>query len=286
MKNKARAVICPHCGNITDVMEKRCIWCGKETGRAARYQQGWMRVFNDPEKLIQGIIGLNIGMFVLSLFLNSRLSALSLNPFTALSPDMYSLILLGATGTEPINNMDFWWSIGWGTLLSANYLHGGLLHILFNMVALRQIAYVVTREYGVNRFIMIYTIGGVAGFYLSYRAGVSLTIGASSALCGLLGSLLFFGWDRGGEYGNLVFRQIGIWILLIFVFGFVFSGINNWGHLGGIIGGFLLGWLLGYREKKPETRFDRYAAVALTLLTLLVLSWGTVIGPLVRYRIL
>ena len=285
MKNKARAVICPHCGNITDIKENRCIWCGKETGHAVRMQPGWIQVFHDPQKLIQGIIGLNIGMFVLSLFLNSQLAGLSLNPFTALSPDMYSLILLGATGTDPINNMNFWWSLGWGTLISANYLHGGLLHILFNMVALKQIAYMVTREFGENRFIIIYTIGGMAGFFLSYQAGVALTIGASSALCGLLGALLFFGWNRGGDYGNLVFKQIGIWILVLFVFGFVISGINNWGHLGGIVGGFLSGWILGYREKRPETRFDRYAALALALLTLLVLGWYAVIGTLVRYQI-
>jgi len=285
MKNKVRAIICPHCGKITDIGEPRCIWCGGSTGYSARMTQGWINMLNDSEKLIQGIIFLNIGMFVLSLFLNSRIPEMSLNPFTALSPDMYSLILLGATGTDPIDNMNFWWSLGWWTFLSANYLHGGVLHILFNMVALKQIASVVMREYGAYRFVMIYTIGGVAGFYLSYRAGIPLTIGASAALCGLLGALLFFGWNRGGEYGNLVFKQIGAWILALFIFGFLWSGINNWGHLGGIIGGFILGWTLGYREKKPETRFDRFSAAVLVVITLLVLGWGVVTGPLVRYNI-
>ncbi|MBA4368122.1 MAG: rhomboid family intramembrane serine protease [Desulfobacterium sp.] len=283
MNKQVRAILCPHCGKITDIAEAHCIWCGSATGYSARLKKRWINALNDSEMLIQGVMFLNIGMFVLSLFLNSSIPEITLNPFTALSPDTYSLLLLGATGTEPIDNIHLWWSLGWLTFLSANYLHGGILHILFNMVALKQIAPVVTREYGVYRFLIIYSIGGVIGFYLSYMAGISLTIGASSAICGLLGSLLFFGWSRGGQYGNLVFKQIGSWILTLFIFGFLMSGINNWGHLGGILGGFALGWILGYREKRPETRMDRFTSGIIAVITLLVLGWSVITGTLVRY---
>ncbi len=283
MKKKVRAILCPHCGKITDIAEANCIWCGSATGYSARMKQRWINLLNDSEMLIQGVLYLNIGMFVLSLFLNSHIPAITLNPFTALSPDAESLLLLGATGTGPIDTIHFRWSLGWLTFLSANYLHGGILHILFNMVALKQIAPVVAREYGVYRFIIIYSIGGVIGFYVSYLAGISLTIGASSAICGLLGALLFFGWSRGGQYGNLVFKQIGSWILTLFIFGFLMSGINNWGHLGGILGGMVLGWILGYGEKRPEAHLDRFAAGTIAVITLLVLGWSAITGTLVRY---
>jgi rhomboid protease GluP len=285
-KKEIRAVMCPHCGKITDVQEARCIWCGNSTGYAARMKLGWAEVLNNSEMLIRGIIALNIGMFVLSLFLNSSIPELSLNPFSTLSPDTYSLVILGATGTQPINNINTWWSLGWWTFLSANYLHGGILHILFNMVALNQIASTVTREYGVHRFFIIYSIGGVAGFYMSYWAGIPLTIGASAAICSLLGALLFYGWSRGGEYGNQVFKQVGGWIFSLFLFGFLWPGINNWGHFGGILGGFALGWIMGYREKSPDHRVYQYTAALLVLITILVLGWGVITGITVRYNIL
>ncbi|MBW1897471.1 MAG: rhomboid family intramembrane serine protease, partial [Deltaproteobacteria bacterium] len=123
----------------------------------------WKDIFNNPEKLIRGIIYLNIGMFLLSLFLNTNLSGISINPFASLAPESKSLLILGATGTYPIDRMHRWWS-----LLAANYLHGGILHILFNMIAFSQIAPAVAREYGNYRFFLIYSLGGIAGFYISY----------------------------------------------------------------------------------------------------------------------
>ena len=77
------------------------------------------------------------------------------------------------------------------TLVSANYLHGSILHIFFNMAALRQLGLLVAREYGVYRMFIIYTLGGIIGFFISYLASVSWTIGASAAVCSLAGSYNF-----------------------------------------------------------------------------------------------
>jgi rhomboid protease GluP len=237
----------------------------------------WKGMFHDSEKLIRGIIYLNIGMFALSLFLNTKLIGLSFNPFASLAPDSKSLLVLGATGTYPIDKLHRWWS-----LLSANYLHGGILHILFNMIAFSQIAPAVAREYGRHRFLIIYSLGGIVGFYISYLAGVIFTIGASAAVCSLLGALLYYGWNRGGEYGNLVFKQVGGWILSLFVFGFLWPGINNWGHGGGILSGAVLGLLMGYSERKSENSLHRYFALGLTIATLMILTWAVITGIFFR----
>jgi len=66
---------------------------------------------------------------------------------------------LGATGTIPIDALNRWW-----TLISANYLHGNILHIFFNMFAFKQIAPLVVQEYGVYRMFVLYTLGGAIGF--------------------------------------------------------------------------------------------------------------------------
>jgi rhomboid protease GluP len=237
----------------------------------------WMGLLHDSEKLIRGIIYLNIGMFALSLFLNTNVSGISFNPFTSLAPESKSLLILGATGTYPIVKLHRWWS-----LLSANYLHGGILHILFNMIAFSQIAPAVAREYGRHRFIIIYSLGGIAGFYVSYLAGVHFTIGASAAVCSLLGALFYYGWSRGGGYGNLIFKQVGGWIIFLFIFGFLWPGINNWGHGGGILSGAALGLLMGYNERKPENSLHRYLSSSLIVATLLILAWAVITGIFFR----
>jgi rhomboid protease GluP len=179
------------------------------------------------------------------------------------------LLLLGSTGTIPILQFNNWWS-----LLAANYLHGGLLHIFFNMMALRQIGPLVGREYGTHRMFVIYTIGGVLGFVLSFLAGVRFTIGASAAICSLIGALLYYGKSRGGTYGQAVYKQVGTWAVMIFVFGLLVPGINNWGHAGGMAAGALLAYLVGYSEKKRETPGHRLLGLACGVATLLVLAWA------------
>ena len=113
---------------------------------------------------------------------------------------------MGATGVIPIDRMQRWWS-----LLSANYLHGGILHIFFNMIAFRQIAGLIVREYGIHRTFVLYTLGGTLGFLISYLAHTPFTIGSSAAVCSLIGAALYYGKSRGGLYGNIVYKQIGGW---------------------------------------------------------------------------
>ena len=136
----------------------------------------------------------------------------------------------------------------------------GFFTSLFNMLALRQISPLVIREYGTHRMIVIYTLSGVFGFLVSYLAGVSLTIGASAAVCGLIGAALYYGKRRGGTYGQAVYRQVGGWALGIALFGLAMPGINNWAHGGGMAAGILLGLLMGYHERKKENLRHRLAA--------------------------
>jgi len=227
----------------------------------------------DTQQLVKGIIAINAGMFVLTILVNFQGLSLSINPLTFLSPGSRSLLAFGATGTVPIDVMHRWW-----TPLSASYLHGGILHILFNMLAFRQISILIAREYGIYRMFSLYTLGGVIGFWISYLAGTQFTIGSSAAICSLIGAALYYGKTRGGPYGQAVYRQIGGWALMIFVFGFTIPGIDNWGHGGGIAAGVLLGMILGYQERTRETHWHKRLAILCVLFTVIVLSWSALSG--------
>jgi rhomboid protease GluP len=212
------------------------------------------------------IITINVALFGISVLLSSSGLNISAN---FLSPSNNILLLLGATGTIPIDRLHRWWS-----LVSAGYLHGGILHIFFNMVAVAQIAPLVLQEYGFNRMVIIYTLGGVFGFLVSYGAGIPFTIGASASLCALIGAVLYYGKSRGGYYGQAIFKQLLGWVIGLFLFGLLVPGINNWGHGGGIAGGIMLGFMLGYNEKNPESYFHRVLAVGCILATAGILVWA------------
>jgi rhomboid protease GluP len=268
MKESRKSILCPVCRRLISLDEAICPHCGlKSPGLKARRDERFRQLIGH-EYVVRNLIIANVAMFLISLLMSPLSSGLSFHPFHALSPSNQSLFLLGATGAIPIHRFHRWW-----TLLSANYLHGGLLHILFNMLALYQLGPLIIHEYGVSRMFILYSVGGVAGFWVSYMAGVPLTIGASAALCGLIGAALYFGKSRGGLYGETVYRQIGGWALAIILFGFLVPGINNWAHGGGLVAGGAMGAILGYTEKRPETTFHRGLAMILALLTLVTLLW-------------
>ena len=266
MANKA--IICPRCKHLIGSSETACSWCGASRINPWWKAMSWTRNYLGDDQVVSFIIIVNVIFYVLSLLLSRRLS-LSANPLHFLAPGNYSLILLGASGTLPVDQLGRFW-----TFLSANYLHGGILHIFFNMMALWQIAPGAIREYGSSRMFTIYTIGGIGGYIVSYLAGVPLTIGASAAICALIGALLYYGKSRGGTYGTMVYREVIGWLIAIFVFGFLVPGINNWGHAGGILSGILLGILLGYNERKKETSLHRTLAMICGLATAACLAWA------------
>ncbi|MCP4722257.1 MAG: rhomboid family intramembrane serine protease [Desulfobacteraceae bacterium] len=226
-----------------------------------------------PALLLKGIIYTNVFLFIISLIYSGKNMVMSINPFYALTPSMDVLNFLGASGKIPIEQFHAWWS-----LITANWLHGSLLHIIFNMLALGTVAPLVMNEFGLFRMFSIYTITGAAGFFLSYLGNVSLTIGASSGLCGLIGALLYFGKSRGGEWGQRVFKQTSGWIISLLLFGFLIPNINNWGHGGGLLAGIFLGWAFGYNDKRMESRLDQMLSLVLMLLTAWLLIRSVIQG--------
>ncbi len=266
MESRKKAILCPNCRKLVSSDEPRCPYCGHPHPGASWKGMMGMSGFANSNRLIRYIIYVNIGMYAFSLLLSAGRIRVSLNPLTALSPDSWSLVLLGASGTIPIDHYHRWFS-----LITANYLHGSLLHIFFNMLALHQLAPLVTREFGSFRFIVIYALGGVFGFWVSYLAGTQLSIGASAAICALIGAIFYYSKSRGGTYGRVLFREVGGWLIGLFLIGLI-PGVDNWGHAGGLIAGGVLGYLLGYNEKRKENFTHRLFAYGIVLVTGFVLA--------------
>jgi rhomboid protease GluP len=270
---------CPNCKKLIRGDEPHCPYCDIANPGSWWKNNVLIRILENRNNLIYAVISVNAGMFVIALMLNSRLPSLSFNPFHVLAPENRSLFFLGATGTIPIDRYHRYW-----TLISANYLHGGILHLLFNMFAFRQLGILVAHTYGSYRMTIIYSLGGVIGYWISYRAGITFTIGASAAICALIGAIIYYGLSRGGTYGRVLYTQVGSWALVIFLFGFLVPGINNWGHLGGFFAGAVLGYFLGYQEKYRENLFHKITAVVCVIATIIILAGAVAFG--IYYRIL
>jgi rhomboid protease GluP len=196
-----------------------------------------------------------------------------------LAPSLASSFLFGDSGRVPVFGYGRWW-----TVLTAGWLHGSLLHIVFNMMSLRNVADPVAEFYGANRMVIIYTTAGVTGFaasticgtflrFLPGMHGAGYTLGASASICGLIGSLFYYG-RRAGSRG--VSDQAKQWGIMILIFGFFVPGIDNWAHLGGFAGGYLISKFLD--PLKPE-RLDHFlAAMACLALTAIALAVSIYFG--------
>ena len=279
---KKNSMLCPNCRKLISADEPVCPYCGLSRPNLRRIINFFSASSEErgSVNVVRAIIYTNISFYILSILLSSSAVGLSANPLTFLSPGGKSLFLLGATGTIPIAEFNRWW-----TLVSASFLHGGILHIFFNMAALGQLGPFVLREYGFYRFVIIYIATGIVGFFISYLANIPFTIGASGSICGLIGAILYYGKSRGGLYGHAIYKQAMGWVVGLVIFGLLVAGIDNWAHGGGIISGALLGFLMGYREKSGETIIHQMFAMGCILLTVVILIW-TVIAAIYYHFLL
>lgn len=277
MPDPSPPIVCPRCRRLISRGETRCPYCGLPHPTGLHPVGFLVRWLSRPEDFVRGLIWLNVAVFGISILFNPTGVRLSANPLRFLSPHTESLILLGASGTFPIERLGRWWS-----LITAGYLHGGLLHIFFNMAALNQLAPLIVREFGIFRMFTIYTLGAAGGFYASYLAGVALTIGASAGLCALIGAALYYGKRRGGIYGRVIFRQTSGWIVGLVLIGLL-PGINNWAHGGGLLAGAILAVLLGYSERRPEAFWQVVTGGILMTATVLALGWAVVGAVMLRF---
>lgn len=159
------------------------------------------------------------------------------------------LLLWGGNATSEVQRGDWW------RLLSATFLHSGLMHIAMNMIGLASAGITVERIYGHRQFILLYLGSGLIGSALSlhFSAQQAVSVGASGAVFGITGALLVGLFQHRKQlpksFGRQTLGSIGFFIVYSLMQGFAKQGIDNAAHVGGLLGGCLLAYVL------PE-RFD------------------------------
>ena len=139
-------------------------------------------------------------------------------------------------------------------LVTCAFIHIGIFHLLFNMYALYIIGPQVESFYGKARYIFIYLVSAITGSMLSIAFNHNvISAGASGAIFGLLGCLLYFGYHYRIYLGNVIKSQILPIIVLNLILGFMLTGIDNFAHIGGLVGGILATMAIGVPNKKNNT---------------------------------
>ncbi len=137
-------------------------------------------------------------------------------------------------------------------LITPVFLHASILHIAFNMYALFIFGRGIEARYGHGRFLLLYFLSGYAGNVMSFLLTVNPSLGASTAIFGLIAAEGVFIIQNRSLLGNRATRSLMnlLYIAGINLFiGFTTTGVDNWGHIGGLLGGILFAWFGGPRWK-------------------------------------
>lgn len=263
------SVVCASCGSLVGVNDQTCYSCGRRNPGLWGFGP-MLRAFGNDLGFVTLVVYGCSAIYVISLLLTAWMGGNIMgsgNPLTMLSPHPVIQIVLGASGAIPVFEYDRWW-----TILSASWLHGGVLHILFNMLWVRQLGPATADIYGPGRMIIIYTVAGATGFLLTslggylfywmpipFLRGAGITVGASASIFGLLGALVYYG-RRGGS--SMIRAEAMGYATTLFVMGFILPGVDNYAHAGGFVGGYAASMWLD--PLKPE-RMDHLVGAALCL---------------------
>jgi rhomboid protease GluP len=287
-RQRTGSVVCASCGSLVGVNDDACYSCGRRNPGLWGFGRALRELGNDlglVTVILYSCVALYVATLILSVVAGTGIAMGS--PFSMFGPSRYSLLVFGASGAEPVFHYGRWW-----TVLSAGWLHAGALHLLFNMFTLRQLGPPVADVYGAARMVIIYVLGGMAGFIVSTLAGVimpplpfigagTLTIGASAPIFGLLGGLMYYS-RRGGS--SMMRSAVMGYVVSAAIMGILMPGIDNWAHAGGFAGGYLAGiWL---DPLKPERADHMVIAAACLIASAIAVAASiiTVFWPLIMIR--
>ena len=252
--------MCPNCRAFITTSDRTCPYCEVQVGEKAIDRRA-------PADLLGGLIPhahfttvlillINVGLYVAMALHGTRTGgSAGWTDFPG-----RTLFDFGAKFGPALREGEWW------RLITAGFLHGGLLHIAMNSWVLFDLGARTEENYGTARFLVFYIASTITGFYGSYLwSPGSLSVGSSAGIFGLIGAMIALGVRDGSAYGSEVRRMYTQWAIYGLVMGFLFSYTDNAAHVGGIVGGFAIAYVAGTpRLQRPtEKIWWGVAAVAL-----------------------
>jgi rhomboid protease GluP len=256
--------MCPNCRAFITTDDKVCPYCDLRLGERAVDKRS-------PADVLGGLIPharfttmmillVNTGMYIATV-----LYSMHGNRGGGMDIDGRTLFDFGATYSAAVFAGQWW------RLVTAGFLHGGILHILMNSWVLFDLGVQVEQTYGTSRYLVFYFVSTVCGFLASSWWSPSLSIGASAGIFGLIGAMIALGVRDRSAYGAAVRSVYTRWALYGLAMGILpFFSIDNAAHLGGVSSGFVIGFIAGTpRFSRATETFWRVAAgIALAITAL------------------
>ena len=202
------------------------------------------------------LIAINVIMFIL------------VSIFSGGKDNLEALVRFGALNkTLVVNNHEYY------RLLTSAFLHLDIMHLFLNMYALFIIGKDIENYFGKIKYLLIYLFSSLTGSLVSliFLQSNIVSVGASGAIFGLMGALLYFGYHYRVMLNNAITRQIVPVILLNLFIGFLSTGINNFAHLGGLVGGLIVSMAVGVKYK--SSKFEKTNGLICTILFILFLIY-------------
>lgn len=247
---RTRMKMCRACRTLVEGNPAQCPACGAslrgiEGGGAGRLLQLLMPAFGGS--LTMALVSVNVVMAILTLAVGGGEGG-SGGMQGLLSPSGKTLFLLGAKHAPAIYAGQIW------RLVTANFLHGGIIHLLFNSIALMNLGPLIEAAFGWRKLFVLYMTTGVSAFVVSalFSPG-SLSIGASGAIFGLLGFVIVYGRYRAGPSARALSNQLLRWLMFMAFLFILPMRIDHAAHIGGLVLGGVMGLFVEPGEPKtPE----------------------------------
>ena len=252
--------MCPHCRAFITNADHVCPYCGEKVGLRA--------IDLRAPAAILGLIPAAHFTTVLILLINVALYIATAYMGRGIGPNAALWAFGGKYGPS------IWRDHEWWRLVTAGFLHGGLLHIAMNSWVLYDLGAQVEQVFGTPRFLVIYFFGTVAGFYLSVLRNPILSIGSSAGIMGLVGAMIAFGVANRTSVGRQIRHQYGRYVVYMLAFGLIGGfGVDNWAHIGGLAGGFAVAYVAGTPIHSSNTKEAAWRGAAGVCLAITVVCF-------------
>jgi rhomboid protease GluP len=231
--------MCPNCRAFISTDDRVCPYCDVRLGPRAVERRTSVDVGIIPAARFTTVVILliNAGLYIATALVSMRVTGSE----GVLNIDGETLFRFGAKYPPAMFLLGEWWR-----LVTAGFLHGGLLHILMNSWIIFDLGATVEEFFGTSRYLVLYFVSTIAGFLASTWWSPALSIGASAALFGLIGAMIAFGLRAGTAMGSALRAHYTQWAIYGLLIGLIpFFRVDNAAHIGGLIAGFITGYLAG-----------------------------------------